>query len=961
MTLIRIYNFIWWLLFLQANVAAFFVTETYAMATETGNVEPMLSSGNHCVSGDAIKTDGHHRLALIIGVGEYKAKNVTDLEGPPNDAQRFYDLLTGKNGYGFPRENVCMLVNEQATLYAFRKAFENRLITRAQEGDIAVLYFAGHGSQCRDRNGDEPDEQDETLLFHDSRSEGIKDLSDDELNSLLTRLHGKTKHVVVILDSCNSGTATRIGDDTYVARWQSPGVCTQVKSLQDTGDGTEDWVSESLSGLVTFTAASDGTSALETGGRGVFTDAVLEVLGQVGQQPLTYAQASRQIPPLVASKSPQIPYFQGELGGLVFGNTSRDQPLAWAIRSVDKPTDPDEVSLVGPPLPGIGKGALFRVYAGSTSGSDTRDPSKTKATLVVDTTTGLNATAKVIAMAKDTGSVQIGDLAVLAQPGDEYNKIKFRIRPENEPGGLLKDTVNAIRETVRKHDEANLLVDFTTGDGDFELSLNAQEEPILKGPENRIRNTFTQQTERELPAAVAEVLWQHARQKALLQLRGEGGNDFTDQDTLKVRLVPINKQTPCADGRWEQADWNQEQVVPLCHRWQVEVKLSEKAKKPLLVGGVFLSSDGDLIGFPSHGDFERLKPGGKSYKFKKEIVQGGLPLDVQDRLIIFGTQESNRVPWRLLTDTARARSPETERFGTLYRALHRYLTPGARGGQQVDEAEDDTTWTLTTILMRTEANSRFLKTGVDQDQIDKREYTITNFDIRPYLPDETSTTLYKVLKTADELAQASASDGYSYKQHDWSQSTDIENLKVGIDCSRAIWFAFTRAGLSYNRNNDYLATAQMVPPSTLMKDQFQSCMDDDRLRIGDILVYRDDERGDGHTVMVIDPRKRIAWGSHGWDGNARTLKVEPDTGVEYQLIKYKKDWERWDRKNMRLKACWRYRQFIAEAKTPRGQPGINALKNACNPKLCRRKSVRSKPWIINLAAGIEATAVVNSR
>jgi hypothetical protein len=84
--------------------------------------------------------------------------------------------------------------------------------------------------------------------------------------------------------------------------------------------------------------------------------------------------------------------------------------------------------------------------------------------------------------------------------------------------------------------------------------------------------------------------------------------------------------------------------------------------------------------------------------------------------------------------------------------------------------------------------------------------------------------------------------------------------------------------------------------------------------------------------MVIDPERRIAWGSHGWDGNAKELKVEPDTGVEYQLIKYKKDWERWDRTTMERQACWRYRQIAQEALTPQGQAGTEALGDPCDDK-----------------------------
>jgi len=36
-----------------------------------------------------------------------------------------------------------------------------------------------------------------------------------------------------------------------------------------------------------------------------------------------------------------------------------------------------------------------------------------------------------------------------------------------------------------------------------------------------------------------------------------------------------------------------------------------------------------------------------------------------------------------------------------------------------------------------------------------------------------------------------------------------------------------------------------------------------------VLVYRDEKQGDGHVIMVIDPQLQIAWGSHGFDGNAK--------------------------------------------------------------------------------------------
>lgn len=303
------------------------------------------------------------------------------------------------------------------------------------------------------------------------------------------------------------------------------------------------------------------------------------------------------------------------------------------------------------------------------------------------------------------------------------------------------------------------------------------------------------------------------------------------------------------------------------------------------------------------------------------------PLDVWDHVMVFGTKATNAVAWHLLTSTARTRDAAGAPTSALHRALDRYLQPGTRGLELAEEQVEDTTWTMSHVQMRVEANVRFLEPQRTAT-IQKREYTIQNFDIRPYLPDDEGSALYRVLKKSEWLTHASAEDGFGYQQHAWDHPNDVENLRHGIDCSRGIWFAFTRAGLPFNRSNSYVQTAAIVGESSPMADQFEPCRGAPRL--GDVLVYRDDRQGDGHVVMVIDPDKRIAWGSHGFDGNAGELKVKPDIGVEYQHIKYKKDWERWDRKTMERKACWRYHAFEEEARSTRGLAGAKALANVCN-------------------------------
>ncbi len=881
-------------------------------------------TGDLCPLGKATAVNGYQRWALVIGVGQYKNDKIPDLIGPPNDAQRFYELLTSKDGYGFPKENVCLLLNEQATTAKFKETFEKVLVDRAQEKDVAVVYFAGHGSQTRDKNGDEPDRMDETFLFHDSRTNDIGDLVDDEFNVMLAKLYSKTKYITMITDSCNSGTSMRGDKGTFTARFAQP-MEQDTKAdknliTDDKGDGGGSWIPESMPGLIAFTAASDGTSALETEGHGIFTDALLQVLSQARDQPLTYAQVARQVPSLIAATSYQIPYFQGELDRPVFGNTVRTRPRGWEVTDAGA-----QIKLAGTPVAAMGKGAELRVYDGTATGDTTRDPGKAKATLIVDSTSGLSATAHISAASDSAAKIAKGDLALLVRPADAFLKIKVRLRPSNEPGGIVQERTVALRKAIEQDLDAKILVELTEGRGDYELVMTHDNQLQLMGPENKIRNTYV--TDAKIPAS----LWQHARQHALLALQGEGGSLYADNETLQVQLIPAQKQGPCAKGAWEQAVANTEQIIPLCHAWNIRVRLAEKSPTPLLVGGIIASTDGGTYGFPTDGRTVLLKPGEQVvFNSPGETFRGTPPLDLQDRILVFGTQETNPVAWHLLSSPAVSRAMGPKK-SPLYKALDAYLAPGSRGVKIEAEAIESSPWTMSSISMRVEANQKFLKQKSEATPIAKREYTVSNFNIAPYMPDNPETALYKVLAKADWLVNASGKDGIGYKQHTWNKPNDEQNLKMGIDCSRFIWFSFTRAGLPYNRSNDYISTADMVGKNSRMNDQFERCDNDQDFKLGDVLVYRDDNQGDGHTVMVIDPIKRIAVGSMAWDGNAKVIPdTLADTGVEYQKIKVKKDMKRWDRSTMELKACWRYRPFIEEAKKPGGQPGAKALTSVCD-------------------------------
>lgn len=931
-------------------VGLFFVIGCSGVSVSQAAIPPS------CTTTALTETDGIRRLALLVGVGKYKSEKINTLAGPIGDVQRMYALLTGPGGYGYPKENVCVLLDEQATVANFEAAFEQSLIKRANPKDVVVIYFSGHGSVAPDLNGDEGDGTDETLVLHDSRTNNVPDLLDDDFYTMLEQLHKHTQSITVILDSCNSGTAIRGDEVALKARYVDPetDLSNRLTSAQPAkADGSSAFIPKDLPGLVLLSAAQDGTSAMEVGGHGIFTDALLTAFAQAAKPPLTYVQAFNRVRSLVAARSPQIPDFHGELQRTVFGNETRSQPMGMRVSVVAE----KDVTISGPPLPGFGVNAEMRVYEGTSLGVDTQDPKKAKGTLLVKTSTGLSATAQIVAKGPSTAKIQPGDLAVLVRPADSFLTLSVRIRPPTKSGGIPVERATAIRKAVQDDPETKAMVVLVKEEASpaaFELSLQEDNQVVLRDEQNRIRNVYSSGESES--TVIAKNLWQHARQIALQQLSGEGGQDFKDGETLRVSLEPDKEASQCAqEASWVQAIPNARQEVPLCYRYRVKVELAPTAKVSLLVGGAVLSSDGAILGF---GDMlqEPLQPG-KSRVFQKRF-RGQVPLDVEDHVIVFGTQANNSIHWDLLTspidDRARTGQKEatrSEHTGTLGRALERYLVPGMRGAGEESVVEDGT-WTRSSMSVIVRANSGF-KTPANESkqmgELDKREYTISNFDIRPYLPNDGATALARVLRVADSLAKYSQAvhDGVGYKQHPWAEQTDEENLRKGIDCSRAIWFAFTHAGLPYNRqDNTYVPTVEMARSTGLMSHEFESCQGKP-IELGDVLVYRDDDRGDGHTVMAIDPVKRIAWGSHGWDGNVREGQ-RSDTGVEYQLIKYKPDWNRWDRDTMTQKACWRYRQIAKEAATGRGVPGLKAMGNSCDQQTCRSYGAPEEAFVQSL-------------
>ncbi|MBS3792452.1 caspase family protein, partial [Candidatus Bipolaricaulota bacterium] len=107
------------------------------------------------------------KYALVVGITEYQHEVLNNLNFPAKDAKAFYELLLDEKIGAFSKDKVTLLTDREATKEAFDSALA-KLVTKAGENDLVVIYYSGHGAQGPDYNADEPDGRDEYYVTYDT-------------------------------------------------------------------------------------------------------------------------------------------------------------------------------------------------------------------------------------------------------------------------------------------------------------------------------------------------------------------------------------------------------------------------------------------------------------------------------------------------------------------------------------------------------------------------------------------------------------------------------------------------------------------------------------------------------------------------------------------------------------------------------------------------------------------------
>lgn len=412
------------------------------------------------------------KYGLIIAIGDYQPRTGWSKISSANDVPLIKSALMNQN---FKEDNIMVLKDADATRAGILQAIED-LQARIQPGDVVVIHYSGHGQQIFDNNGDEIDDKDESLVPYDalvrytSNYKGENHIRDDELGNIIANFRntlGKDGQLLMILDSCHSGSASRGGKARGGEGTFAPPNWTPTSNKNVPGSGLVEKVnlSADASPFVMFSGASADELNYEYEGYGSLSFAFSKAMNELGSD-FTYRRLFSVISANMNVISPkQTPTIEGDADYKLFkGEYVKQQPYF----SINRIARPDIIKINGGKLQRLFAETTVNILPAGTS-KVTEDQIITKGKI---TKANYNdAIIKLESPLTDTNDKAYwvfvdqpayGDLSlkIYFEPTVKTKRIKEQITnflSENNLGEVVKDTL-----------DANLLISEKNGN---ELSL----------------------------------------------------------------------------------------------------------------------------------------------------------------------------------------------------------------------------------------------------------------------------------------------------------------------------------------------------------------------------------------------------------------------------------------------------------------------------------------------------------
>jgi hypothetical protein len=326
------------------------------------------------------------KLALIVAVGNYMPSSAIPPIASLNDIKYIKAVL---HNNGFSEKDIDTLKDTKATKAAILKALD-ALAKKAKKGDIVLIHFSCHGQQIRDQKTieagkDEDDGYDEALLPYDVKKPqyypgvytGENHLRDDDLGLKFIAIRnsiGNKGSLLVLIDACHSGTATRAMEFTTSrgepVPFYDPENPLEAKiNLSD--DHFFDNLSDSASNMVMISGSGPHQQNFQTeitvAGKkeqvGSLTYAFYKAMNDFPKES-DYELLFQKIKAQIQSQHPeQIPLIEGNTTQQVFSGLYNPKKETVFLTAVDQNSSTDTVFKIDRGImDGVMEGSTLKIY-----------------------------------------------------------------------------------------------------------------------------------------------------------------------------------------------------------------------------------------------------------------------------------------------------------------------------------------------------------------------------------------------------------------------------------------------------------------------------------------------------------------------------------------------------------------------------------------------------------------------
>lgn len=585
------------------------------------------------------------KRALIIAVGDYPANSGWGTISSVNDVPLIKNSLLVN---GFLDEDIVILMDANATKQGILDALA-KLQSKIVKGDIIVIHYSGHGQQIFDDNGDEIDNKDEAIVPYDAfvrysdTYKGESHLRDDDIGNIVTNFRnklGKTGQLLVLLDSCHSGTATRGAKTRGGQATFAPVGWNEKSSEKNSGSAMFEkaTVDKDAAPFVMITGASADELNYEYESFGSLSYAFSKAMTDLGTD-FSYRQLFSKITANMNVISPkQTPTIEGDMDYKLFKGEYVAQQTYYEINKITKP---DILQINAGKLNGLfDKTTVFIMPAGSSK----VDTSKIIATGTITNAKFNSAIIKLDKSLEDSNQKKYWVFVDKLSYGDIILKVYL---DPSVKDATIKDgvtsflTKNHIGEVVGNIQNSDVIVSKTASE--YILNSSQGTSPI---------DQFTSSRGSDDLELITQKLFNYAQGQYLKNLSLKN-HDYE----FEFKLLPIeyNSETNTAGELMpENSLYSSSGIFEVnTKNTHVVLQVTNKSKKSIYFSIIEINSKGEISPFIPNdkctlNDSERKLEPGKTMIFKDCVYTFGPPFE---RLILKGFATSTPINFQPTVQT----------------------------------------------------------------------------------------------------------------------------------------------------------------------------------------------------------------------------------------------------------------------------------------------------------------------